>query len=64
MTHCMDAYGCVKCQTTHYKAQPIYRQHLLFQSKHGISRQPITQAVNWQLVDPSMPLPDAPSSPS
>ncbi len=62
MTHSMDSYGCVKCQCTHFAAQPISQQHLFFQSTHGISRQPILQPVNWQLTDPNMPLPGAPPS--
>ena len=31
-----NSYGCVKCQEIHYEGQPIYREHLLYQSKHGI----------------------------
>jgi hypothetical protein len=36
------AYGCVKCQTWHYDNQEgkkLYQEHILYQSKHGITRQ-------------------------
>jgi hypothetical protein len=35
----MKAYGCVKCQRHHAERDgAIYRDHLGFQSKHGIYR--------------------------
>lgn len=32
------AYGCVRCQTTHYERgeeQALFAEHLMYQSKHG-----------------------------
>ena len=34
----MQSYGCVKCQNRHYEIEDIYKEHLLEQSKHGISK--------------------------
>ena len=35
----MNAYGCVKCQKHHTERDgAIFREHLYFQSKHGIYR--------------------------
>ena len=33
-------YGCVKCQVQHFEDEPIYKQHILRQSKHGIQEMP------------------------
>ncbi len=37
-TPMMNAYGCVRCQETHYEDEPIFREHLLCQSKHGMRK--------------------------
>lgn len=29
-------YGCTLCQAYHEEGQPLYEDHKLFQSKHGI----------------------------
>lgn len=34
----LNAYGCTRCQKWHYEDEPIYQQHIGFQSKHGIRR--------------------------
>jgi hypothetical protein len=36
MPETLQEYGCVKCQETHFSNQSIYREHIDFQSKHGI----------------------------
>jgi len=28
-------YGCVQCQTGHRQPDPLYEEHLYYQSKHG-----------------------------
>jgi len=32
----IDSYGCCKCQVRHYEGDPLYNDHLKYQSKHGI----------------------------
>lgn len=32
----MTKYDCVACQEIHYSNQPIYKEHILNQSKHGV----------------------------
>ena len=32
----INYYGCVKCQDYHYEPEPIYQDHILSQSKHGL----------------------------
>ena len=35
-------YGCCLCQTYHGESDgPIYREHLMRQSKHGLRRRPM-----------------------
>ena len=35
-------YGCVRCQEWHGESDgPIYAEHLMWQSKHGMRRRPI-----------------------
>jgi len=35
-------YGCVRCQAWHGESDgPIYAEHLMWQSKHGLRRRPI-----------------------
>lgn len=29
-------YECVKCQRRHYERDPLYGDHIMFQSKHGL----------------------------
>ena len=31
-----QGYGCVRCQVVHFEGSPLYKQHLTYQSKHGI----------------------------
>lgn len=44
-------YGCVWCQSFHFEGDPLYAQHLLGQSKHGLQRglrprpEPVDEAV-------------------
>lgn len=30
------AYGCIKCQVMHFEDSPLYKAHMLFQSKEGM----------------------------
>ncbi len=30
-------YGCVRCQRYHYDGDDLFKAHLYFQSKHGIT---------------------------
>ena len=53
MSKWVQSYRCVKCQEHHSEGQPIYRQHILHQSKHGISRQQAGPWVDWQKSDPT-----------
>lgn len=46
-----NSYGCVICQTRHFECQPIYSQHILSQSKHGIDRR--EHLFPFTLVDPN-----------
>lgn len=49
----MNAYGCVKCQKHHAERDGvIYREHLYFQSKHGIYR---LSERDWALAKLSKP---------
>lgn len=41
----INQYGCVKCQARHYEDEPIYQEHISFQSKHGI-----THDRDWRLA--------------
>lgn len=41
----MWEYGCVKCQTWHREDEPIYAEHLCWQSKHGPRFVPVEQAI-------------------
>jgi hypothetical protein len=34
-------YGCVRCQTYHIEGDPLFEEHLYFQSKQGIRARPI-----------------------
>ena len=36
----MRSYGCVKCQREHYSDQPIFAEHVGWQSKHGMRTVP------------------------
>ena len=33
-------FGCVLCQKWHREGEPLYQDHILFQSKHGIRERP------------------------
>lgn len=33
-----NVYGCVKCQIYHLEDEPIYKEHIYYQSKHGIQQ--------------------------
>jgi hypothetical protein len=53
MSKWVQSYGCVRCQQRHYTGQPIYQQHILHQSKHGISYQKAGPSVDWTQTDNS-----------
>jgi hypothetical protein len=36
-------YGCVKCQAYHFEGEPLFQEHILDQSKHGIQQMPVTE---------------------
>ena len=47
----LNSYGCVKCQTRHFEQiGEDYQNHLLHQSKHGITRESFLQADGWQHI--------------
>lgn len=34
-------YGCVRCQAYHGESDgPVYQEHIMWQSKHGMRRRP------------------------
>lgn len=39
----VNAYGCVICQIYHYEGEKIYTEHILSQSKHGISKRELPE---------------------
>jgi hypothetical protein len=41
MTETEWEYGCCRCQTYHAEGDgPVYAEHLMWQSKHGLRRRP------------------------
>ena len=47
----LEVYGCCKCQIYHYSIDPIYKEHIYFQSKHGI------RSASWSELGPIPTLP-------
>ena len=42
MNETEQEYGCVRCQKYHGESDgPIYAEHIMHQSKHGLRRRPI-----------------------
>ena len=68
MTTTANEYGCVQCQTYHSESDgPVYVDHLMRQSKHGLRRRviPVTEAtsiteIGWENLGHG----DAPTSAS
>ena len=46
-----NEYGCVRCQAWHGESDgPIYAEHIMHQSKHGIRRRPVG---GWGTPEPA-----------
>ena len=41
------SYGCTKCQKRHFDHEPIYNQHIMFQSKEGLDQGYLDQKGEW-----------------
>ena len=41
----IEYYGCTVCQCQHWKSEPVFQQHIYFQSKHGIRQIPLKTAL-------------------
>lgn len=38
-------YGCVRCQGDHREGEPLYAEHLPWQSRHGIREVDVYEAI-------------------
>lgn len=38
-------YGCVRCQTYHTEGQPLFAEHIMSQSKHGVREVDVYTAI-------------------
>lgn len=44
-------YGCTRCQTYHREPDPLYREHLVWQSKHSYREVDVYTAITEIAAD-------------
>jgi len=49
-TPTINYYGCVRCQKQHLEYEDVYKEHIMFQSKHGIQKMKVETAI-WALLN-------------
>ena len=50
-----EHYGCCKCQHRHFEDEAIFKEHIYFQSKHGIQTMGLQERIECEMVSTPEP---------